>query len=80
MLRPALEVIGTDEDAFGLIGCYLMVVNGRLMFLGDATVNVYPDKERLAHIAVQTAHVARRFGVRLESPCSHSPTSGPHVL
>ena len=63
VLRPALEVIGTDEDAFGLIGCYLMVVNGRLMFLGDATVNVYPDKERLAHIAVQTAHVARRFGV-----------------
>ena len=41
----------------------MMVVKGRLIFLGDATVNVYPDSRTLAEIAIQTAKVAKRFGV-----------------
>ncbi len=63
VLKPCLEVIGNDEDSHCVIGCYMMVVKGRLIFLGDATVNVYPDSRTLAEIAVQTAKVARRFGV-----------------
>ncbi len=63
VLRPCLEIIGSDEDSHCAIGCYMMVVKGRLIFLGDATVNVYPDSKALADIAVQTAKVARRFGV-----------------
>ena len=63
VLRPCLEVIGSDEDSHCAIGCYMMVVKGRLIFLGDATVNVYPDSKTLADIAVQTAKVAKRFGV-----------------
>jgi malate dehydrogenase (oxaloacetate-decarboxylating)(NADP+) len=42
---------------------YMMAVQGRLLFIGDATVNVYPDARTLAEIAVQTARVARRFGI-----------------
>ena len=34
-----------------------------MIFLADATVNVYPDSRILAEIAVQTSKVARRFGV-----------------
>lgn len=41
----------------------MMVINGKLVFLGDATVNVYPDSETLAEIAVEVAKVARRFGI-----------------
>ena len=63
VLRPCLEVIGSNEDNHCAIGCYMMVVKGRLIFLGDATVNVYPDSKTLADIAVQTAKVARRFGI-----------------
>ena len=63
VLRPCLEVIGSDEDGYCAIGCYMMVVKGRLIFLGDATVNVYPDSRTLAEIAIQTAKVAKRFGV-----------------
>ena len=63
VLRPCLEVIGSDADSHCAIGCYMMVVKGRLIFLGDATVNVYPDSKTLADIAVQTAKVARRFGL-----------------
>ena len=63
VLRPCLEVIGADEESHCIIGCYMMLVKGRIIFLADATVNVYPDARELAEIAVQTAKVARRFGV-----------------
>ena len=42
----------------------MMIVNGELMFIGDATINIYPDARTLAEIAIQTAKVARRFGVK----------------
>tara|TARA_B100001093_G_scaffold352651_3_gene337127 strand:+ start:3871 stop:6192 length:2322 start_codon:yes stop_codon:yes gene_type:complete len=63
VLRPTLELIGPDENAHCVVGCYMMNVKGRTIFLADATVNVYPDSRTLAEIAVQTAKVARRFGV-----------------
>jgi len=63
VLRPTLEVIGPDEKSHCVVGCYMMNVKGRTIFLADATVNVYPDSRTLAEIAVQTAKVARRFGV-----------------
>lgn len=63
VLRPTLELIGPDEKSHCVVGCYMMNVKGRTIFLADATVNVYPDSRTLAEIAVQTAKVARRFGV-----------------
>ena len=63
VLRPTLEVIGADEKAHCVVGCYMMNIKGRTIFLADATVNVKPDSRTLAEIAVQTAKVARRFGV-----------------
>ena len=63
VLRPVLETIGASNDAHCLIGCYMVTIKGKLLFLADATVNVYPDSRTLAEIAVQTAKVARRFGV-----------------
>ena len=63
-LRPCLEVIGTDENSERVVGMYMMAVKGKLLFIGDATVNVYPDERTLAEIAVQTARVAKRFGIK----------------
>ncbi len=63
VLKPAIQVIGKDDNAHCLVGCYMMSIKGKLMFLADATVNVYPDSRTLAEIAVQTAVVARRFGI-----------------
>ena len=63
VLRPVLETIGASDDAHCLIGCYMVTIKGKILFLADATVNVYPDSRTLAEIAVQTAKVARRFGV-----------------
>tara|TARA_B100000886_G_scaffold202150_1_gene139604 strand:- start:2905 stop:3657 length:753 start_codon:yes stop_codon:yes gene_type:complete len=63
VLRPTIEVIGSDSSAHCVIGCYMVNVKGKTIFLADATVNVYPDSPTLAEIAVQTAKIARRFGV-----------------
>ena len=64
VLRPTIEVIGSDSSAHCVIGCYMVNVNGRTIFLADATVNVYPDSPTLAEIAIQTAKIARRFGIK----------------
>ncbi|MBA3053772.1 MAG: NADP-dependent malic enzyme [Sphingomonadales bacterium] len=43
-------------------GVHLMVAKNYTVFLADTTVNERPTAEELAHIAVETAAVARRMG------------------
>lgn len=64
IVKPCLHIIGSDPKAHRIVGMYMMIVNGELMFIGDATINIYPDARTLAEIAMQTAKVARRFGVK----------------
>ena len=64
IVKPCLHTIGPDPASHRIVGMYMMTVNGQLMFIGDATINIYPDSRTLAEIAVQTAKVARRFGVK----------------
>ena len=64
VLRPTIEVIGSDSSAHCVIGCYMVNVKGKTIFLADATVNVYPDSPTLAEIAIQTSKIARRFGIK----------------
>ncbi|MBK37996.1 MAG: NADP-dependent malic enzyme [Euryarchaeota archaeon] len=64
IVKPCLQIIGPEKDSHRIVGMYMMTVNGELMFIGDATINIYPDSRTLAEIAVQTAKVARRFGVK----------------
>jgi|TARA_B100000959_G_scaffold246318_1_gene271698 malate dehydrogenase (oxaloacetate-decarboxylating)(NADP+) len=62
IVRPCLQIIGPDPDSHRIVGMYMMTVNGQLLFIGDATINIYPDARTLAEIAIQTSKVARRFG------------------
>ena len=64
IVKPCLHIIGSNPNAHRIVGMYMMIVNGELMFIGDATINIYPDARTLAEIAMQTAKVARRFGVK----------------
>jgi malate dehydrogenase (oxaloacetate-decarboxylating)(NADP+) len=64
IVKPCLHIIGPDPTSHRIVGMYMMIVNGELMFIGDATINIYPDARTLAEIAMQTANVARRFGVK----------------
>jgi malate dehydrogenase (oxaloacetate-decarboxylating)(NADP+) len=62
-IRPALQVIGTREGVHRVAGAYILILKDRLFFLADTTVNIEPDAETLAEIALATADLARRFGV-----------------
>jgi malate dehydrogenase (oxaloacetate-decarboxylating)(NADP+) len=62
-VRPALTILGRNPAVQVASGVYVMLMKQRTMFFGDCTVNVDPDAETLAQIAINTAGVARSFGV-----------------
>ena len=55
--------MGTAPERGVLSGVYLMIVRDRIYFFSDATVNIDPDAETLAAIAINAADVARQFDV-----------------
>jgi malate dehydrogenase (oxaloacetate-decarboxylating)(NADP+) len=59
-VRPVIEVIGVKKGET-LAGIYMIVVENRLYFFGDCTVNVDPQAETLADIAIAAADVAKRY-------------------
>jgi malate dehydrogenase (oxaloacetate-decarboxylating)(NADP+) len=63
-LRPALEIVGTEEPVSRAVGVYVVFTDHGLKFFADTTVNIDPDEDALAHIAIHTADFARSFDVR----------------
>jgi malate dehydrogenase (oxaloacetate-decarboxylating)(NADP+) len=61
-IRPALQIIGTRGDVKRVSGAYVLILQDRLFFLADTTVNIDPTPEELAEIARLTVDLARRFG------------------
>jgi malate dehydrogenase (oxaloacetate-decarboxylating)(NADP+) len=62
-IRPALEVIGTAPHVTHVAGLYMMILQHELMFFADTTVNIAPDAETLAEIALLSAQFVRRLGI-----------------
>jgi malate dehydrogenase (oxaloacetate-decarboxylating)(NADP+) len=62
-VRPALETIGTSPDVKHVAGLYMMVLENDLVFFADTTVNIDPDAETLAEIALLSAGFVRRLGI-----------------
>ncbi|HEV3333746.1 MAG TPA: NADP-dependent malic enzyme [Bryobacteraceae bacterium] len=61
-IRPALQVIEPRPELHRVAGVYLLITpKGDIYFLADATVNIEPNSEELAGIAIQAAEKARRF-------------------
>jgi len=60
-LENITRVIDAKKDEF-LFGVTLVVAKGKTLFFADTTVQELPSPEQLAHIAVKTAHAARRMG------------------
>ena len=62
-IRPALEVVGTAPHVKHVAGLYMMILQHDVMFFADTTVNIDPDAETLAEIALLTAQFVRRLGI-----------------
>jgi malate dehydrogenase (oxaloacetate-decarboxylating)(NADP+) len=62
-IRPALEIVGTSPGVRHVAGLHMMVFENDLLFFADTTVNIEPDAETLAEIAVLAARFVRRLGI-----------------
>jgi malate dehydrogenase (oxaloacetate-decarboxylating)(NADP+) len=62
-IRPALEVIGVAPGVKHVAGLYMMILQHDLMFFADTTVNIDPDAETLAEIALLSAEFVRGLGI-----------------
>jgi len=62
-IRPALEVIGVDPAAGLAAGMYMLVFEKRVVLFGDTTVNINPNAEQLAQIALGASRVVKTLGL-----------------
>jgi malate dehydrogenase (oxaloacetate-decarboxylating)(NADP+) len=62
-IRPALEIVGTRHGVHRVSGAYILILQDRVFFLADTTVNIEPSPEDLAETALLTVDFARRFGL-----------------
>lgn len=62
-IRPALQIIGTEEGVNKIAGMYLMLTKRGPLFLADTTVNFNPTAEELAEITLLVAKEVRQFNL-----------------
>jgi malate dehydrogenase (oxaloacetate-decarboxylating)(NADP+) len=62
-IKPAIQIIGTEEGVDKIAGMYIMLTNRGPLFLADTTVNFNPTSEELANITLLVAREVRSFGI-----------------
>ncbi len=62
-IRPAIQIIGTEEGVKKIAGMYLMLTKRGPIFLADTTVNFNPTAEELADITLMVAQEVRHFSI-----------------
>ncbi len=62
-IRPALQVIGTEEGVKKIAGMYLLFTKKGPLFLADTTINYHPTAEELAEITLLVAKEVKNFNL-----------------
>jgi malate dehydrogenase (oxaloacetate-decarboxylating)(NADP+) len=62
-IKPAIQIIGTEEGVDKIAGMSIMLTNRGPLFLADTTVNFNPTSEELANITLLVAREVRSFGI-----------------
>ena len=63
-IRPALQIVGTEEGVKRVAGLYVIMTAKGPVFIADTTINVNPNAEQLADIAELTADSVLRLGIK----------------
>jgi malate dehydrogenase (oxaloacetate-decarboxylating)(NADP+) len=64
ILRPALYIIGTQEEVTHVAGMYIMITKKGPIFFADTTIKVNPTTEELVEIALLTAKAVQQFNMK----------------
>ncbi|WP_084797254.1 phosphate acetyltransferase [Alloscardovia sp. HMSC034E08] len=62
-VRPALQVIKTKPGQSLVSGAFLMCFEDHVAVFADCAINLNPNADQLAQIALQSAQTARAFGI-----------------
>ncbi|WP_270180434.1 phosphate acetyltransferase [Alkalihalobacillus sp. CinArs1] len=62
-VRPALQIIKTKEGIKKTSGAFVMVKDDQKYVFADCAINIAPDSNDLAEIAVSSAETAKMFGI-----------------
>ncbi len=63
-IKPALQVIGTEEGVEKIAGMYIMFTKRGPLFLADTTINFNPTAEELAEITLLVAKEVKQFNIK----------------
>jgi malate dehydrogenase (oxaloacetate-decarboxylating)(NADP+) len=63
-IKPALQIIGTQDGVNRVAGMYMMLTNKGPVFIGDPTVNVDPTVQELVDITVLIDHSVKQFNIK----------------
>ncbi len=63
-IRPALQIIGTEDGVKKIAGMYIMFTKRGPLFLADTTVNFNPTAEELAEITLLVAKEVKQFNIK----------------
>jgi malate dehydrogenase (oxaloacetate-decarboxylating)(NADP+) len=63
-IKPALRIIGTQEDVKKVAGMYIMITKKGPIFFADTTINLNPTVEDLVEITLLTARTIQQFNVK----------------
>src|SRR5699024_4048978 len=61
--RPALQIIKTKEGIAKTSGSFLMVRDDERYVFADCSINISPDSQELAEIALTSDHTAQLFWI-----------------
>ena len=62
-VRPALQVIKTKPGQSLVSGAFLMCFKDHVAVFADCAINLNPNADQLADIAIQSAETAKAFGI-----------------
>ncbi|MDB5023164.1 MAG: NADP-dependent malic enzyme [Mucilaginibacter sp.] len=63
-IKPALQIIGTEQGVNRVAGMYMMLTKKGPVFIGDATVNVDPTVQELVDITILIDHSVKQFNIK----------------
>jgi len=64
VIKPALRIIGVENDVRKVAGMYIMITKKGPLFFADTTINVNPTTEDLVDITVLTAKAVQKFNIK----------------
>lgn len=62
-VKPALQIIKTKEGVSRTSGAYILIRDDEIYLMADCAINIDPDEDALAEIAVVSNETAKQYGL-----------------